>query len=75
MPFGHNTKTEIILSLPSSSMERLTALKVKTQADNYAEGAANALRLYEAFVDESEKESEFFIKRKDAEIEPYRLWE
>jgi hypothetical protein len=43
-------------------MERLKALKDKTEAASYAEVIKNALRLYEALIGEAEAGQEVLIK-------------
>ncbi|MBS0279393.1 MAG: ribbon-helix-helix protein, CopG family, partial [Proteobacteria bacterium] len=49
------TTTRVQLEMPPQAMDRLTRLKEKTEAASYAEVIRNALRLYEALVDEHEK--------------------
>lgn len=46
-------------------MERLRALKDKTEAASYAEVFRNALRFYEFLVNEAEKGNEVVIEPKD----------
>ncbi len=43
------------MEMPPRSMERLEALKIRTEATSYAEVVKNALRLYEAMIDEVEQ--------------------
>ncbi|HEY4125399.1 MAG TPA: ribbon-helix-helix protein, CopG family, partial [Rhizomicrobium sp.] len=51
---NQRTTTRVQLEMPPQAMERLTRLKEKTEAASYAEVIRNALRLYEALVDEHE---------------------
>jgi hypothetical protein len=61
------------LELPESSMERLKALRDKTEAASYAEVIKNSLRLYEALIKEAEGSSEVCIKRTEGGEVSYRL--
>jgi len=54
-------------------MERLKALKDKTEAASYAEVIRNSLRLYEALVGEAESGNEVLIKSPDGDEKSYRL--
>ena len=55
-------------------MVRLQKMKDHTEAASYAEVIRNALRLFEALVDEHEKGSDFFLKRADGEIVRYKIF-
>ena len=55
-------------------MERLQKLKDKTEAASYAEVIRNALRLFEALVEEHEKGAEFSLRRPDGEIVQYKIF-
>ena len=55
-------------------MERLQKLKDQTEAASYAEVIRNALRLFEALVEEHAKGSEFSLKRADGEIVQYKIF-
>ena len=48
--------------LPEKSMARLLTLKEKTEATSYAEVVKNALRLYEAVIEEAEAGNKFFVR-------------
>ena len=61
----------IQLDLPDKAVERLQALKAKTEAISYAEVIRNALRLYEAVVEEAEAGSTFQLKLRDGTIKEY----
>lgn len=67
-------KTRVQLDLPPRSMERLHDLKNKTEASSYAEVLKNALRLYEAIVDETLKGNEFLIRYQNDEQVPYKIF-
>lgn len=67
-------KNRVQFDLPPRSMERLNALKVKTEASSYAEVLKNALRLYEALIEETEKGNEFLIRDENGTITPYRMF-
>jgi hypothetical protein len=55
-------------------MERLQKLKDRIEAASYAEVIRNALRLFEALVDEHEKGAEFSLKRADGEVVQYKIF-
>ena len=74
METGERTTTRVQLELPPQAMERLQRLKEKTEAASYAEVIRNALRLFEALVDEHEKGSDFFLKRADGEVIRYKIF-
>jgi len=67
-------KNRVQFDLAPRSMERLTALKAKTEAASYAEVVKNALRLYEALIEETECGKQFLVRDKDGVISPYRLF-
>ena len=55
-------------------MERLKAIKVKTEASSYAEVVKNALRLYEALIEETENGKEFLVRDKTGAVTPYKMF-
>jgi hypothetical protein len=67
-------KNRVQLDFAPRSMERLNALKVKTEASSYAEVVKNALRLYEALIEESESGKQFLVRDKDGVVSPFRLF-
>jgi Arc/MetJ-type ribon-helix-helix transcriptional regulator len=71
---GERTTTRVQLEMPPQAMERLQRLKEKTEAASYAEVIRNALRLFEALVDEHEKGSEFALKRASGETMAYKIF-
>ena len=71
---GERATTTVQLELPPQAMERLQKMKDHTEAASYAEVIRNALRLFEALVDEHEKGSDFFLKRADGEIIRYKIF-
>jgi len=70
----HRAVTRVQMDLPPRSMERLTALKDKTEAASYAEVIKNALRLYEALINEADQGNEFLVRDKEGNTVPYRLF-
>lgn len=68
------TTTRVQLEMPPQAMERLTRLKEKTEAASYAEVIRNALRVFEALLDEHEKGAEFQLKRADGEAVSYKIF-
>ncbi len=71
---GERTNTRVQLEMPPQAMERLQRLKEKSEAASYAEVMRNALRLYEALVDEHEKGAEFSLKRRNGEVVAYKIF-
>jgi hypothetical protein len=61
------------MDLPPKSLERLKRLQAITEAASYAEVIRNALRLYEALVDESETGGELMLKR-EGMIQPLHIF-
>jgi len=66
--------TRVQLEMPPQAMERLQRLKEHTEAASYAEVIRNALRLFEALVEEHEKGAEFSLKRADGETVAYKIF-
>jgi Arc/MetJ-type ribon-helix-helix transcriptional regulator len=71
---GERSTTRVQLEMPPQAMERLQRLKERTEAASYAEVIRNALRLFEALVDEHEKGAEFSLKKSDGETVAYRIF-
>ena len=74
MENGERTTTRVQLEMPPQAMERLTKLKEKTEAASYAEVIRNALRVFEALMDEHEHGAEFQLKRADGQTVSYRIF-
>jgi Arc/MetJ-type ribon-helix-helix transcriptional regulator len=74
MENGERTTTRVQLEMPPQAMERLQKLKERTEAASYAEVIRNALRLFEALVDEHAKGAEFSLKRQDGETVAYKIF-
>lgn len=66
--------TRVQLEMPPQAMERLQRLKEKTEAASYAEVIRNALRVFEALVQEHEAGAEFSLKRPNGETVSYRIF-
>jgi Arc/MetJ-type ribon-helix-helix transcriptional regulator len=71
---GERSTTRVQLEMPPQAMERLQRLKERTEAASYAEVIRNALRLFEALVEEHEKGSEFALKRTSGETLAYKIF-
>ena len=71
---GERSTTRVQLEMPPQAMERLQKLKDRIEAASYAEVIRNALRLFEALVDEHEKGAEFSLKRADGEVIQYKIF-
>ena len=74
MENGERTTTRVQLEMPPQAMERLTKLKETTEAASYAEVIRNALRVFEALMDEHDKGAEFQLKRADGQVVSYRIF-
>jgi Arc/MetJ-type ribon-helix-helix transcriptional regulator len=71
---SERTTTRVQLEMPPQAMERLQRLKEHTEAASYAEVIRNALRLFEALIEEHEKGAEFSLKRANGEIVTYKIF-
>jgi hypothetical protein len=71
---GDRATTRVQLEMPPQAMERLQKLKDSSEATSYAEVIRNALRLYEALVEEHEKGSELSLKRANGETVQYKIF-
>jgi Arc/MetJ-type ribon-helix-helix transcriptional regulator len=71
---GERATTRVQLEMPPQAMERLQKLKDRSEAASYAEVIRNALRLYEALVEEHEKGAEFSLKRANGETVQYKIF-
>ncbi len=71
---GERNTTRVQLEMPPQAMERLQRLKEKTEAASYAEVIRNALRVFEALVQEHEAGAEFSLKRPSGETVAYRIF-
>lgn len=60
--------TRLVFEVTPGSMERLQALKLKTEASSYSEVIRNALRLYEVLVDTIERGGSVILSDTD---QPY----
>ena len=58
-----STSKRIQMDMPPRSVERLKRLHGVTEAASYAEVMKNALRLYEALIEEVEAGNEIMVKR------------
>lgn len=71
---GERATTRVQLEMPPQAMVRLQKMKERTEAASYAEVIRNALRLFEALVDEHEKGAEFSLKRADGSVVEYKIF-
>lgn len=67
-------KNRVQFDLAPRSMDRLNTLKHKTEAASYAEVVKNALRLYEALIEEAEAGKQFYVKDEAGTLSPYRMF-
>ena len=71
---GERTTTRVQLEMPPQALARLQKLKDRTEAASYAEVIRNALRVFEALVEEHEKGSEFSLKSANGEVVAYKIF-
>lgn len=71
---GSLKKNRVQLDFAPRSMERLNMLKAKTEASSYAEVVKNALRLYEALIEETESGKQFLVRDKNGVVSPFGLF-
>jgi hypothetical protein len=67
-------KYRVQLDFAPGAMERLNKIKVKTEAASYAEVVKNALRLYEALIEETENGKQFLVRDQDGVVAPFRFF-
>jgi Arc/MetJ-type ribon-helix-helix transcriptional regulator len=73
-PEVERVTTRVQLEMPPQAMVRLQKLKERTEAASYAEVIRNALRLFEALVEEHDHGADFFLKRADGESVQYKIF-
>jgi hypothetical protein len=66
--------TRVQFELPPSSIERLKALKDKTEAASYAEVTKNAFKVYERMIDLAESGHTLLIQDKQGETKVLELF-
>ena len=74
METPERTTTRVQLEMPPQAMERLQRLKEKTEAASYAEVIRNAVRVFEALLQEHEAGAEFSLKRPNGETVSYKIF-
>ena len=67
-------KYRVQLDFAPRSMELLNTLKAKTEAASYAEVVKNALRLYDALIEEAESGKQFLTRDRDGVVSPLRMF-
>ena len=65
------TPKRIQLDMPDPALARLQSLKIKTEASSYAEVIKNALRIYEAIIEEADAGSSFLVRTVDGREKEY----
>ena len=64
-------KQRVQIDLPERSMARLSELKTETEATSYGEVIKNALRLYEALIEEAKAGRKFFVRDGNGQTKEY----
>ena len=62
------------MELPPTAIERLKALKDKTEAASYAEVTKNAYRLYDMLIEMQEKGHSLLVKEPSGEIRALQIF-
>lgn len=65
--------THINVYLPDRSVGRLRELMNKTEAGTYSEVFSDALKLYEAILNDITQGSEIIVRQQDGSLVPYRI--
>jgi hypothetical protein len=73
-PQGAADKERINLALSPRAFEKLEHLMEKTEASSYAEVFRNALRLYDALIEEADKGNEFLVRDSEGNLTTYRMF-
>ncbi len=71
-PPGKAAKVRVQLDFAPRSMERLNALKEKTESSSYAEVVKNALKLYEGMIEEVESGKQLMVRDANGVVAPYK---
>lgn len=64
----------IHMTISEPSLQRLEALKIKTESEDVSEVIANALRLYEWAVARVGEEDELYLKKKNGSFTPVAVF-
>ncbi len=67
-------KNRVQFDFMPRSLESLNMLKAKTEASSYADVVRNALRLYEALIEETERGNQFLVRDKGGVVSTFRLF-
>jgi hypothetical protein len=67
-------KKRLNVILPERSARRLNTLMQRTEATSYTDVLRNALRIYEAIVEETEQGNEVCIRARDGHLRSYRFF-
>ena len=66
--------TRLQIELPKASMERLRALKDKTEAVSYAEVVRDAFKLYERMIEYAEAGSAILVRDKEGNVREIEIF-
>ena len=67
-------KERMNLVLTKTSLERLNKLRNKTEASSNADVFKDALRLYEALIEEADSGKEFLTRDKEGNLTSYKIF-
>lgn len=66
--------TRLQIELPKASMDRLRALKDKTEAVSYAEVVRDAFKLYERMIEYAEAGSAILVRDKEGNVREIEIF-
>ena len=65
----------LTIRFPAESKARLDSLIQSTEADGATEVIANALRLYEAMIQDTKAGKRWIVKLPDGSLQPFSPWQ
>jgi hypothetical protein len=69
-----NKNQRLNMVLPAQTFSRLEKLREETEATSYVEVVKNALRLYEAFIEDTVSGKEILARDPGGELTTYKLF-
>lgn len=66
--------TTVQIEMPQASMDRLRALKERTEARDYAEVVKNAFKLYEQMIEYAEAGNTFMLRDKSGIVSEVEIF-
>lgn len=73
-PQASSEKERINLALSPRAFEQLEKIREKTEASSYTEVFRNAIKLYDALIEEAEQGNEFLVRDKNGNLTSYKIF-